>query len=85
MADKRRASGSAARELSPDRFEAVLSSISDGVFTIDVKKRVTSFNQAAELITGPCFPQRNMKRPKGYGPFWNSTPKTAPQPQMPSA
>ena len=30
----------------------ILESISDGVFTIDVNKRVTSFNQAAELITG---------------------------------
>lgn len=30
----------------------ILESTSDGVFTVDVNKRVTSFNQAAELITG---------------------------------
>ncbi len=30
----------------------ILESISDGVFTIDLDKRVTSFNRAAELITG---------------------------------
>jgi PAS domain S-box-containing protein len=31
---------------------AILESISDGVFTIDVNKRITSFNRAAETITG---------------------------------
>jgi len=30
----------------------ILESISDGVFTIDLEKRVTSFNRAAEIITG---------------------------------
>jgi PAS domain S-box-containing protein len=30
----------------------ILESISDGVFTIDLDKRVTSFNRAAEIITG---------------------------------
>jgi PAS domain-containing protein len=30
----------------------ILESISDGVFTIDVNKRITSFNRAAETITG---------------------------------
>ena len=30
----------------------ILESISDGVFTIDLNKRITSFNQAAEIITG---------------------------------
>lgn len=38
--------------LSPDRFEAVLRSISDGVFTIDLEGRITCFNRAAEEITG---------------------------------
>ncbi len=38
--------------LSPERFEAVLSSISDGVFTVDLDRRITCFNRAAELITG---------------------------------
>jgi PAS domain S-box-containing protein len=32
--------------------DAILESISDGVFTVDLKWRVTSFNRAAEKITG---------------------------------
>ncbi|HPB30953.1 MAG TPA: sigma 54-interacting transcriptional regulator, partial [Candidatus Sumerlaeota bacterium] len=32
--------------------DAILESISDGVFTVDLDWRVTSFNRAAELITG---------------------------------
>ena len=32
--------------------EAILESISDGVFTVDLEWRVTSFNRAAEIITG---------------------------------
>ncbi|MDD4464996.1 MAG: sigma 54-interacting transcriptional regulator [Desulfobacterales bacterium] len=32
--------------------EAILESISDGVFTVDLNWRITSFNRAAELITG---------------------------------
>jgi len=32
--------------------EAILESISDGVFTVDLQWRVTSFNRAAEQITG---------------------------------
>ncbi|MBW2050114.1 MAG: sigma 54-interacting transcriptional regulator [Deltaproteobacteria bacterium] len=31
---------------------SILDSISDGVFTIDLNKRITSFNRAAETITG---------------------------------
>jgi PAS domain S-box-containing protein len=38
--------------LSPDRFEAVIRSISDGVFTIDLEGVITCFNRAAEKITG---------------------------------
>ncbi len=38
--------------LSPARFEAVLSSITDGVFTIDAAGHITCFNRAAEEITG---------------------------------
>ncbi|MFP4285431.1 MAG: PAS domain-containing protein, partial [Desulfovermiculus sp.] len=30
----------------------ILESISDGVFTIDIQKRITSFNRAAASITG---------------------------------
>jgi PAS domain S-box-containing protein len=37
---------------SPERFEAVIHSISDGVFTVDRKWRITCFNRAAEEITG---------------------------------
>ncbi len=39
-------------ELSPERFEAIIHSISDGVFTVDRKWRITCFNRAAEEITG---------------------------------
>jgi PAS domain S-box-containing protein len=36
----------------PASTEAILESISDGVFTVDLKWRITSFNRAAEAITG---------------------------------
>lgn len=39
-------------ELSPDRFEAVLKSISDGVFGVDPDWNLTCFNNAASKITG---------------------------------
>ena len=32
-------------------FKVILSSIADGVFTIDEKRRITSFNPTAERIT----------------------------------
>ncbi|MCB2153516.1 sigma 54-interacting transcriptional regulator [bacterium] len=35
-----------------DLTEAILESISDGVFTVDENWRITSFNRAAETITG---------------------------------
>ena len=38
--------------LAPASTEAILESISDGVFTVDLNWRVTSFNRAAEEITG---------------------------------
>jgi len=34
------------------RTESILESISDGVFTVDMDWRITSFNRAAEEITG---------------------------------
>lgn len=34
--------------------ESILESISDGVFTVDAGWRITSFNRAAEAITGVC-------------------------------
>ena len=33
-------------------FKVILSSIADGVFTVDSEKKITSFNRAAEKITG---------------------------------
>ncbi len=33
-------------------LETILSSVADGVFTVDQQRRVTSFNRAAERITG---------------------------------
>ncbi len=33
-------------------FKVILSSIADGVFTVDEERRITSFNPAAERITG---------------------------------
>jgi PAS domain S-box-containing protein len=38
--------------VSPTPSEAILESISDGVFTVDSEWRITSFNRAAERITG---------------------------------
>lgn len=38
--------------LSPDTTQTILESISDGVFTVDHEWQVTSFNRAAEEITG---------------------------------
>ncbi len=40
------------RRLPPDVTETILESISDGVFTVDNNWRITSFNRAAEEITG---------------------------------
>jgi len=36
----------------PDPTRAILDSITDGVFTVDIDFRITSFNRAAEWITG---------------------------------
>jgi len=36
----------------PDQLKTILDSIADGVFTLDLKKNITSFNRAAEKITG---------------------------------
>jgi len=40
------------RPLPPDSTSIILESISDGVFTVDADWRITSFNRAAEEITG---------------------------------
>ncbi len=40
------------RPLGSDEVGVILDSIADGVFTVDAEFRVTSFNQAAEAITG---------------------------------
>jgi PAS domain S-box-containing protein len=52
----------ASAEPSPERFEAVVQSISDGVLTVDREWRITCFNRAAEDITG-------YKRPDVLGRF----------------
>ena len=38
--------------LKPEMIENILESISDGVFTVDSNWRISSFNRAAEEITG---------------------------------
>jgi PAS domain S-box-containing protein len=38
--------------IAPKPTEAILKSISDGVFTVDLEWRISSFNRAAEAITG---------------------------------
>lgn len=40
------------KQIPPGVTEIILESISDGVFTVDHKWRITSFNRAAEKITG---------------------------------
>ncbi len=40
------------RRLFKDYTQIILDSIADGVFTVDLKWRITSFNRAAEKITG---------------------------------
>jgi len=35
-----------------DHYQTILNSITDGVFTVDLNWRITSFNRAAEQITG---------------------------------
>jgi len=44
-------------DLSPERFEAVIHSISDGVLTVDRGWCITCFNRAAEEITGYRRPE----------------------------
>ena len=39
-------------EPSYDEVSAILDSIADGVFTVDKDWRITSFNKAAQAITG---------------------------------
>ncbi len=40
------------KNLLPSQTEAILESISDGVFSVDTNWKITSFNRAAEIITG---------------------------------
>jgi PAS domain S-box-containing protein len=52
MTDDSNAGSGPAGLLSAERFQAILSSISDGVFTVDREGRIACFNRAAEEITG---------------------------------
>ena len=38
--------------MKPDAFQLILDSIADGVFTVSPEWRITSWNKAAERITG---------------------------------
>ena len=40
------------RQLPKNQTQIILDSIADGVFTVDADLRITSFNRAAEKITG---------------------------------
>ncbi len=51
-AKRQEIAGKLARLESRTPTEAILESISDGVFTVDLEWRITSFNRAAEEITG---------------------------------
>ena len=46
----------AVQSVTPVATDSILESISDGVFTVDLEWRISSFNRAAEEITG--FPAR---------------------------
>ncbi len=48
--------------MAPASTDAILESISEGVFTVDRNWRITSFNRAAEEITG-------ISREDAYGRF----------------
>ena len=52
MASKKSCERKTAPDGLGDRTEIILESISDGVFTVDRQWRITSFNRAAEQITG---------------------------------
>ncbi len=39
-------------DLSCEHAQSILNSISEGVFTVNLDRRITSFNRAAEMITG---------------------------------
>jgi PAS domain S-box-containing protein len=49
---KRASVGTPGDEITPARFDAVINSISDGVFAVDGEWRLTCFNSAAERTTG---------------------------------
>jgi len=45
-------SGASLPQIQEDAYETILNSIADGVFTVDRQWRITSWNRAAEQITG---------------------------------
>jgi len=48
--------------LLPEEVAIILDSVADGVFTVDDEFRITSFNHAAEEITGVPVTRRSVKR-----------------------
>ena len=58
-----------------DQLEVILDSIADGVFTIDRNKHVTSFNRAAEKITG--IPREQAIGQKCFDVFHSNICQTA--------
>ena len=62
-------------EASPERFEAVIHSITDGVFTVDKDWRITCFNPAADKITG--VPKSEAMGQKCYEVFKSNICKDA--------
>lgn len=58
-----------------DQLEVILNSIADGVFTIDKEKHITTFNKAAENITG--IPRRNAVGRKCFDVFQSNICQTS--------
>ena len=51
-----------------NQTQIILDSIADGVFTVDSQRKITSFNRAAEEITG-------IKKEEAIGQLLSQTPK----------
>jgi len=58
--------------IAPTPTDAILESISDGVFTVDLEWRITSFNRAAEEITGIMLYGESIRRANTSWPGENA-------------